>query len=684
MFVRRGVAALRKRVQRARREWFGAWTVSLLVHLLLLFMLSCFIFQRTVRETLLTMMVEPTDLATQLELVPPAPSLPEPTVAADLANESVELSSRMSLDSDLVPLEEMELLDLNIIEDLKAEPESPTPTLPKSPRGTKKTSPWPTREPSTTESIKSAEGVVAALGPIEQAIRDEVKQGNTLVVWLMDASISLQLNRHLLAGRLEEFQKSLGMATRKQALAKRDSAHQLFNSVVAFGQGVNEIQAPVNVGLRAVDKLKRVDNDPSGIENTMSAINQVVNRYRRIRPRDERMLIVLLTDESGDDGIRVEETVQNCRHHGVAVHVIGPTAVMGLQEGSQLWTSAANQRFLLRVKRGPETCLPERAFLPYWHEVQLSAWRPDVRPADQVPWYGGEYREGVLSGFGPYTLTRLALQTGGSYTLFDQREDARYQPDRMRPYLPEYGSLGEYQAAIGRRPLRMFVAQAAAMTLQHEDKFVPLRMRYFGRRSPVYPFKVESQYINPGAFRGDLKDALRLESVRALEAMEKIETLLQAFADVDLEYEYSKEESPRWRAWYDLTHGRLLAASVRYAEFIASAGVLSSKKPPFDREVNEIMLLPGPQLLVSASVERAALATKLLERCKRENDKTPWADLAHWELLKDFGFQFQAKANPEPPPVVNNGFQPGQMGFKGQMGLRGSGGGGGGMAFPAL
>jgi hypothetical protein len=420
------------------------------------------------------------------------------------------------------------------------------------------------------------------------------------------------------------------------------------------------------------------------MEQTMSAVNHVVQFYRGSKRRKERMIVVLLTDESGDDGRAIEETVQNCRQNGVAVHVIGPTAVMGLEEGAQLWTSNANQRFLLKVKRGPETCLPERVFLPYWHELRLSAWRPDVRPADSVPWYGGEYREGVLSGFGPYTLTRLALQTGGSYTRFDQGGDARYDPERLRPYFPEYGSLAEYQASIRDRPLRLFVARAAAMTMVESRNFVPLRMMYFGTRSRQFPFDVVSHYIDPGKFRRQLGDAITFEDNRATIAAQRIEALLQDFADFDLEYEYAKEKSPRWRAWYDLTHGRLLAASVRYAEFIATGKLLTGRNPPFDQEVNEVLLVAGSQFLVPSSAERAYHARRLLDRCQSENVSTPWSDLAGWELASDFGIRVVPKVNPEPPPVVNMGFQPGQMGFNAPMGFGGGGGGGGGIAFPSL
>ena len=41
-------------------------------------------------------------------------------------------------------------------------------------------------------------------------------------------------------------------------------------------------------------------------------------------------------DESGDDLLQLERTIQLCGDEGVVVHVVGPSAVMGCQKGSQL------------------------------------------------------------------------------------------------------------------------------------------------------------------------------------------------------------------------------------------------------------------------------------------------------------------------------------------------------------
>ncbi|MEM8671561.1 MAG: vWA domain-containing protein [Planctomycetota bacterium] len=654
-----------------------AWTVSVVFHTLLFLLLACFVLPSQIRQRALVFAQHsgsdaPFELASAFRFSPQPDALEDP---ADLAVDVISLTP--------TPLDIEPLSDLVIPEELDWDLEDSDPELlegidesnsPRRRRG--RESLWADREPSTTESISAVDGVEAALGPIEQAIRNELAQGDTLVVWLMDASISLQLNRRAMAGRLAQFQESMGLANRSDGLRRSDQGHRLFNSVVAFGNGVTEVQAPTLTGLRAVEKIARLPNDASGVEKTMAAVNQVVGWYRNEEHRRERMIIVLLTDESGDDGLAIEPTIANCRNHGVGVHVIGPTAVMGLQRGYQLWTSnayAQPYRFLLRVNRGPETCLPERAFMPYWHETRVSAWRQDVRPADSVPWHGGEYRDGLLSGFGPYTLTRLALQTGGSYTTYDQGKDSRYDQQTLRDYLPEYGSLEEYQASMKGRPLRMFVNATASVTFQESDLFAPLQMMFFGVRQNRYPFAVQPTYINPSVFRRRLEVTLRREKERAQAAANRIEQLLETFASRDLEYDYEREESLRWRAWYDLNCGRLLAASVRYDEYVAACDELLDRKAVFATNVNELVLLPGNEYRVLTSESKARQAVDYLQRCRERHASTQWADLASWELETDFGIRINTRAIPKPPPPRNVGIP-----------SRNRGGGGQSFSFPSL
>jgi hypothetical protein len=48
-------------------------------------------------------------------------------------------------------------------------------------------------------------------------------------------------------------------------------------------------------------------------------------------------------------------------------------------------------------------------------------------------------------------------------------------------------------------------------------------------------------------------------------------------------------------------------------------------------------------------------ATRVLDRCVKENAGTPWEDLARWELDKPFGLRIEQGQIPKPPPRIVSG-----------------------------
>ncbi len=223
------------------------------------------------------------------------------------------------------------------------------------------------RAPSTTDEVRIADNAVVALASVTSSIERELEEGDTLVVWLVDASISLEHDRLLMAEHMESFYRSIGAFDNKQ---QREGS-QLMNAVVAFGGRVRPILEPRKFGIQVCNKLTQIPFDPSGLEYVMKAVQTALQRYRGPR-RDDRMMIVIITDESGDDVDQLEATIQHCRQYSVPVHVIGPSAVLGAERGSHAWTEPrSGETYLLPVDRGPDTALPQRAWLPYWHESDL-------------------------------------------------------------------------------------------------------------------------------------------------------------------------------------------------------------------------------------------------------------------------------------------------------------------------
>ncbi|MCR9211592.1 MAG: VWA domain-containing protein [bacterium] len=503
---------------------------------------------------------------------------------------------------------------------------------------------------STTQQIGSADGIESATQSIENAIRGELKQGDTLVVWLLDASISLQLNRGRMARRIREFYDEIG------ALSRPDTSdgierHRLFSSVVAFGRGIKEVSPPSLVGVNAIDAMTRVPVDSSGIENTMTAVDNVLNHYRHKTKRKERLMVVLLTDESGDDVQKLEYTIANCREAKAVVHVLGPTAVMGMQKGLQRWTSdkRGGGEYFLTVDRGPESAVPQRIFLPYWHEADVELQLVKVQPVAALPSYGTAYRERVLSGFGPYGLTRLALQTGGTFTLYDDGVSDQYDVEKLRQYMPSYRSETDVRMSARESLLRSFVVQAADLTMQEKERFAAPRMLFMGQRSAINPMQFTAMYLTPSAFRTQFGNRLKRERSKSEDALESLDALLSESKTHNWQELLRGEETERWRAAFVLARGRTLAAMARYHEYIAACESASEFVQP---DTNMVNFMPSYRMSTSRGAALAEQATQMLNECADQHRGTPWADLANWELEKPFGIEVQARSMPKPTPRV--------------------------------
>ena len=453
-------------------------------------------------------------------------------------------------------------------------------------------------------AIRQADGISDAVGMVTDSIGEELARGDTLIVWLLDASISLELHRETMARRAAAFYKSIG------GLTTRDSGSRnlLFSSVVGFGERAFEVLRPTPVGAKAICAIGNVPRDTTGTENVMAGIRFAVRLYRTTRHRDERMIVVVLTDEAGDDTRILESSIQECRDAQVAVHVISATSVLGIQQGIQHCVIKQNDvdySFWLDVKKGPESLLPQRFYVPYWHESTLPPWKSgNAHAVENSPWYGGPYRERVLSGFGPYALTRLALQTGGKMTLFDYWPVRRGQFDieKLRPYTPDYRPTNQYLSEVSNFPLRRFVSEAAELSFQYSELFLPPRMTFIGVRSAVYPYDVKHQYFPPAEFRRHMNAALRIERDRIEMARAKLMELTRRFRheEIDWSGEYERDESRRWQACYDLTKGRLLSTLSLYDEYLAATRAVA---PSLGSSTNAVLLTPTDSTRMASSAQ---------------------------------------------------------------------------------
>lgn len=494
----------------------------------------------------------------------------------------------------------------------------------------------------TERTLQRAGTVEEAVDGLGGQIRDRLGDGDTLVVWLLDASISLVDDRQRIAAHLQDVYSEIDREQRATYDRYGREAPQLLNAVVAFGGGITEVLKPTKQIDLVADAIARLPVDPSGLEYVMEATARTVTKYRAQRAKFGQVLLVIWTDESGDDITLLEPTIALCRHERVHVSVIAPTATLGAQDGLHAYFHpVARRTFYLPVLKGPDTAFPERLLWPYWSHGQ------NVRQVEGIAldmaeslagWQGGPHLRCLASGFAPYALTRLALETGGTATIFDREADrGPFTLDVMRPYAPDYRAAEDIYRELPKRPLRQLVLQSIEIT------------RSFSKPQVVYPFA--ESYRPADALRRRVAE--RNENLRA--SASAIELALAPFRRDGLERLREQEESPRWRAWFDLTYGRLLAQSVRYAEFHAMTLLATARVPDnpggIPDSANCLTAAPASNLWGGAAHEaRAREAERLLRRCIDEHPRTPFALLAAQELATPLGFAFQTTYRPPPPP----------------------------------
>ncbi|MGD9645487.1 MAG: vWA domain-containing protein [Pirellulales bacterium] len=454
------------------------------------------------------------------------------------------------------------------------------------------------------EEIATVEG---AVDRITQEIMSNLEQGDLLVCWLMDASISLVDDRQVIAERLSRVFGEIDTLGTLRPEA-------LLNAVVSFGAQTRFLVPPTHESQRVVEAIREVPVDDSGVENVFSCVIDSLEKYRALRRRDDRQLMVVIwTDESGDDYARLEESVEVCQRLAVPVFTVGPSSMFGNEKGTHAYRNPEDGRvYPIEVDRGPDTVRYELLKLPYWFE--------------------GNQLDAMRAGSGPFALTRLAVETGGAYFINEPKsERSPFSLEVMRPYLPDYSSPNEYLRQVRESPLRQAVLRAVDLTHNQQLKGTP-----------------RLEFEPTGAnFQQQLLDAQRTVAFNLV----TIEAALAPFGTKGMERFYEQEASPRWRAWYDLTYGRLLAMEVRANEYNWVCAEMKGKGADFvDQQSNRWRFRPSTKIRFGSAAERqAAEATRLLQRCVDQNPGTPWEQLAARELKDPLGFEIEEGYVPPPP-----------------------------------
>ena len=491
---------------------------------------------------------------------------------------------------------------------------------------------------STQGSVGHAESSAAgAVDRLAEEVLRKLEEGPTLVVWLFDQSASLQEQRGQIRQRFTQVYEQLH---RLQAAGNENfTRHRdvpLLSSVYQFGRNVEALlDEPVADLDSLTDAVDRVTRDDSGIENVMTAVAKAADDFKRMsridrstRNRTRNVMLIVVTDEAGDDTQRTDATIQLCRNTGTEVFVIGVPAPFGRRTTLVKWVDPDPEYDqtpqLAEVSQGPETVRPERLRLDFTGDQE------DLEMMD--------------SGFGPFHLTRLAFETGGMYFAVHPNRNVNrpvamwrtanysavltrfFDPNNMRRYRPDYVSDATYNENLKNSALRRALVGAAEFTTSGQLESPRLRFVNFD----------EAAFVNSVS--------------RAQRSAAIIEPAINRLYDVLRagEVDRSSEISPRWQAGYDLAMGRAAAAKVRAETYNAMLAMIKTRlkfdEPASadDPKNNTWVLRAAESVSTGSSQEKLAnKATEYLRRVVKDHPGTPWALLAQRELETPVGWKWE-------------------------------------------
>ncbi len=476
------------------------------------------------------------------------------------------------------------------------------------------------------ETGRVVEGYGAALGQMTQELVRMMRDQKVLVVWLFDESDSMKDDQKEIRERFYKVYEELGLVQKQDAKLKT-SNEILLTSVMSFGKGISEHTADkkptsnVDEIKKAIDKIQI---DESGLEYTCAAITAAVRKYQQFAARSKRKLVVIVvSDESGDDGNLIEDTIHLCKTADAPVYVLGHYSVFGFPFARTRWIDPKHGlTHWLTINRGPETPFPECLQFDGLHA------RWDV----------------FSSGFGPYEQVRIAKQTGGIFFMLPGNEDnlagagsfeqRKYELLDMKEYLPDLNSRMAYEKDRESHKFREVQWKVIVALNPYLDKQLEMQEHWYSLDHAEFSKQGEET-----AKRAMRAMGLLNESVKQLDSVKKLR---------------DKEPSERWRANYDLMHAQCLAYRVRLFQLLLALDQHYKTKPkPKDEKNNYWDIHRVPQLLepTKEQIKQTKVDVEELNRqdemAKAEykavienHPRTPYARRAQWELQYGFGMKF--------------------------------------------
>lgn len=576
-----------------------SWSGSFIVHVVILIVLALVflpVHQKTTPPTINSVVLRPEETLTQL--------LDENTEAGSMIQMAGASSSALDASaSQLDAIAEPEL-DVAPTEDVRAPRvalDAGLASLPDNGLGSN------LGMESPGEPAAAVEGYGGAMDRLTQEILLMLDQDKVLVVWLFDQSLSLKDDQQEIKDRLDRVYQELGFRTATDGDA-------LLTAVASYGaNSAVHTKRPTSEIVSIQAAIDEIPVDESGEEATCKALVEIIGSHRKYAIQGKRQLVlVLVTDESGDDGEGIESTIAMARSANCRIYGLGREAVFGYPYATLRWTDPETELvFWRQVRRGPET--------PRVEQMQSNGiWRRyDAHP----------------SGFGPYELVRMCRETGGIYFMLPSLESNLvrgekriYELDAMRPYLPDSRSRAEYDTDLKKMPLRRTIGEVIETLNPITNTGFALQQDY-----PVTP----NEFV-AAASREAAKARVMIDAYAAAEA---------ALRNYEKERRY--ESSHRWQANYDLLLAQSIAYRVRVNEYVAYIDAFmqnpKARKNPKTTHwrvaFRSKTIAPELPTTGEQTSDLVQASSALFQQVMKDHPGTPYAARAQWELGRGYGIE---------------------------------------------
>ncbi|MBL8814676.1 MAG: VWA domain-containing protein [Planctomyces sp.] len=493
----------------------------------------------------------------------------------------------------------------------------------------------------TGEVGSMVEGYGNAMGIVTQELLRMMRIQKVTVIWLFDESESLVDDRQEIKENYLRVYDELGIAANQDEDLRKGS-ELLLTVVASYGSTVHQLTPrPTADATQIRNAIDLIPVDESGQENMCQSIAAVINEYKQQAIRGKRKLaVIVVSDESGDDGGAVEEAIVAARQAKAPVYFMGRESTFGYPYAHHRWIhKESGEHFWIQIRRGPETAFPECL---QWNGLHA---RWDVQ----------------VAGFGPYEQVRIARETGGIYFVLPGEEEALTGDGANDKRKYDFLAMREYQPTLTSRP--EYVRERAASKFRETLWAVISQLNptnndiLFQSHDPELNIQHEHYPLLPDAFR----QTAQVQIDRAARAMILTNRAIAMLEDV--KSLRASEASQRWRAGYDLALSQLYVFRLRLYQFLLTIDKHANGMPKLENPMsNEWNIWWSPTKLEPDEQQykrlQAAFALKMsrdeylamvveeenrsierLQQVIKDHPGTPWAYRAQRELNDGFGFR---------------------------------------------